>query len=235
MTDFVVVSTGFRCPEAARRCCASVSAAGLRHIYAAADGETFTAACETIGRGGIVHYSEKGQIENLVMMISEIPPEVVVIHLDGDDEIALEAPEWLAWEYRFREPWVTYGSFVTRDGLRDRDWDRAFGTRYLVAPRLERWRAAHLRTFRAGLFHSIPVGHLQSRPGSYFTTCVDRAIMLSLLELAGERYAVIQDVLCIYDQTHDRNMTAEQRALEAGDREAIHALPPLKPLAKRPW
>lgn len=248
----VVVSTAANCPDAARACCASVAREGVKHYFAAPDYPTFSAACDTLGAGGYGSYSSAGQIENLIALIAPLDPTTIVIHLDGDDELTPGAVERVAREYENPDVWLTYGSFVRSDGVRDRDWDPAFGTRYeccqpgrpstpnvqryIGGPREQRWRASHLRTFRAGLFHRISAPYYTDRiTGQQFRTCVDRALMLPMIEMAGERYSVITEPLCWYNYAHDQTMTAKQRAEETRDRLQIHGMAPLGPLARRPW
>jgi hypothetical protein len=244
-----VVSTGKGCPDGARACCRSVANEGLVHLYAAADAETYKAAFSEMRAGSRLVRSDRSQIANLVLLIGSLPPDAIVIHLDGDDQITPGTADVIANAYEDPSVWLTYGSFMRSDGVRDRDWHAPFGTRYESRPvrydrrrfRDQAWRASHLRTFRAGLFRAMPHSHLSGAPrhfhdmGSYFTTCVDRAIMLGMLELAGERYRVIQEVLCLYNVDHDRAMTPEERAIETRDRETIHAMRPLDPLSERPW
>lgn len=238
-SPIVVVSTAANCPEAARRCCASVAREGVRHLYAAPDYPTFAAACDTLGPGGYGAYSSVSQIENLIALIGPQSPETIVIHLDGDDELTPGAVERVAREYENPSVWLTYGSFRRSDGVRDCVWHPYFGRRYSPAPgsaRSTAWRASHLRTFRAGLFHRIPIQYVHDRiSGRHFRTCVDRALMLPMIEMAGERYSVIQDVLCVYNYDHDRSVSAAEREVEARDCEVIHAMRPLAPLAVRPW
>lgn len=232
----VVVSTAANCPEAARKCVASVDGEKARHYFAAADPATFDATLGLIGRRVLRPAS---QIANLIALITPLDPATIVIHLDGDDELTPGAIERVAREYESPDVWLTYGSFVRSDGVRDRDWAPYFGHRYEpfgFGPRNQSWRASHLRTFRAGLFHRIPLNYVHDPITKQpFSHCVDRAVMLPMIEMADERYSVIQDVLCVYNHDHDRSMTAEERAAEAHDRETVHAMRPLEPLTVRPW
>jgi hypothetical protein len=207
------------------------------HLYTAADVETYKAAYSEMRAGSTLLFSDSGQIENIITMIGTLPPAAIVIHLDGDDMLTQGATDVIAKAYEDPDVWLTYGSFRRSDGMRDRDWHAPFGTRYAAgSPRRQAWRASHLRTFRAGLFQALPSEALiDPATGSYFTTCVDRAIMLGMLELVGERYRVIQDILCVYNVNHDRSMSEQERAIESSDRETIHAMRPLAPLTARPW
>jgi hypothetical protein len=230
----VVVSTAANQPDAARRCAQSVARDEHDgHYFAAPDCATER---EAQAYGATTVPDRGSQIGNLVGIVSGLAPDTIVIHLDGDDELTPGAVARVEQEYEDPNVWLTYGSFRRSDGVRDRAWHEPFGTRYGSRPRQERWRASHLRTFRAGLFHAIPRSYLiDPQTGSYFRTCVDRAIMLPMIEMAGERYSVIQDVLCIYNHDHDRSMTEAERAEESRTRNAVHSMTALAPLGYRPW
>jgi hypothetical protein len=129
--------------------------------------------------------------------------------------------------------WLTYGSFVCDDGQRDWQWHAAFGRRYEGPPRALAWRASHLKTFRAGLVQRIPYTYLQDRTGLAFTTCLDRAVMFPLLDMAGERYAVATDPLVVYHRGHGASERGTLR--ESLDLAEIHGMAPLPRLSERPW
>ncbi len=233
----LVISTGAGCPEGAVRCARSVAAEGARHRFAAVDHATFQAAGSEIGPHGYVMRSDLPKIQNLRLLTRETNPEMIVIWLDGDDELTPGAVDRVVRAYTDPEVWLTYGSFVRSDGVRDFAWHAPFGRRYdpRFGPRRGPWAASHLRTFRLGLFERIPRRYLERSPGKYFTTCDDRAIMIPMLEMAGERYAAISDVLCRYSTQHDHSMNALERAQESADRMQIHGMDPLPRLESRPW
>jgi hypothetical protein len=232
----VVVSTAANQPDAARRCVTSVMAEKVEQIFLCPDKATFLAADAVAAPLCDFWMGPYGQVENVERAVRSLAPDTIVIHLDGDDELTPGAVARVEQEYEDQNVWLTYGSFRRSDGVRDRAWHEPFGMRYGSRPRQERWRASHLRTFRAGLFHAIPRSYLiDPQTGSYFRTCVDRAIMLPMIEMAGERYSVIQDVLCIYNHDHDRSMNEAERAEESRTRNAVHSMPALAPLGYRPW
>ncbi len=228
----IVLSTARGNPAAVRKCCASVRAAGHRHRFAAADGASFRAAVESGCE--IVINSAAPQLENMRTLVSTVEPHEIVVWLDGDDCLLPGAVERIERAYRFGA-WLSYGAF-RYDGLPDYTLGRYFRTRYPGpegGPRRFRdsaWRAAHLRTFRAALFARIPDEDFRRPDGSYFETCVDRAVMIPMLEMAGERYTVIEHEICDYNTDHFRAMTVEEIKRERADDDAIRALPALEPI-----
>lgn len=228
----IVISTARGNAPAVRKCCESVQAAGLRHRFAAADGEAFSAA---VGAGcELVINSPAPQLENVRTLVASVEPNEVVVWLDGDDQILPGAVERIERAYRCGSL-VTYGSF-RYGGLPDYAMHKYFRTRYPgpdYGPRRFRdsaWRAAHLRTFRASLFNAIPEAYFRRPDGSYFTTCVDRVVMLALLELAGERYTVIEHETCDYNLDHLQSMNVKEKRQEAADAALLTSFEPLEPL-----
>ncbi len=233
----IVISTAKDCPDEAERTAASVRAQTSRHIFACADEATLEAVAPWCD-GAVLEPEGTGQVQALVDLIATCDPSEVVVWLDGDgDELASGALSVVEAAYgppgEASAPWLTYGSFRTREGVRDSDWHEPFGKRYGSRPRSEPWRASHLRTFRAGLFQAIPLAFLTDGRGRLFESCTDRAIMLPMLEMAGERYAVLLDTLCYYNRGHGRSAAAESR--EHWDLERIHNMTGLARLDRAPW
>lgn len=236
MTRLVVVSTTAGQIPAAIKCARSVAQEGLEHHFACADFRSFDVVLhEPAADGSLAVLSPAQKIDNLRLLICALPADTIVIWLDGDDHLLPGAGRVIREAYMDPDVWLTYGSFIRSDGVSDHTWHAPFGRRYHEKPRAEEWRASHLRTFRAGLFQSIPQRYLERQPGQVFTTCDDRAVMLPMIEMAGDRYRVIQDVLCEYRVDHDADMSTTERATETCDRLQIHGMAPLAPLKVRPW
>jgi hypothetical protein len=173
-------------------------------------------------------------LERLVPFWLSLDPADVVIWLDGDDELEPGAVERVARFHEFEDVWLTYGSFVRDDGVPDFAWVPCYGRRYEGPPRSSRFRATHLRTFRAGLFASMAPDCLRDPRGEYFAASPDVAVMTALLELAGPRYLVSTDVLCRYNYAHSAR-DAGSIGAQMRDVADIGKIPPLKPLPARPW
>jgi hypothetical protein len=208
----VVTSTAANAVGLAGKCVASVARELSRlgpewrvkeHWFVAADEAT---ANDARGQGAIVQHRAALAIQNCRYLWAALEPSTIVVWLDGDDELAPGALERVAALYSQPEVWLTYGSFQRSDRIVDWMWHGAFGRRYLGAPRLEVWRASHLKTFRAGLANAVPASYLEVA-GLPVTHAIDHAVMVPMLELAGERYAVSTDVNCIYNVQHSAAAT----------------------------
>lgn len=209
----------------------------LLHWYSSSDEATDTDARSGLALNGhaILNLAKGSPLDRLVPFWRSLDPADVVIWLDGDDGLAHElVAERVACFHELDDVWLTYGSFVRDDGVLDYHWVPVFGRRYEAPPRSTRFRATHLRTFRAGLFHEVPDGHLRNGLGEYFAASPDVAVMTALLELAGERYLVTTDVLCRYNYAHSAR-DAGAIGAQARDVHELGRLEPLKPLLLRPW
>ena len=96
---------------------------------------------------------------------------------------------------------VTFGSFV-------RYPDGTIGQESSEYPkevvkenrfREDQWRASHLKTFKYSLWQKVDVKDLHDDDGKFYEISYDQAMMLPLLEMAGERAKYIPEVLCVYN------------------------------------
>ena len=203
------------------------------HLEAIATARESSADCECTLDPGL------SPLERLIPMWLELDAADVVIWLDGDDELAEGAIERVARFHELDDVWLTYGSFVRDDGQIDYQVSPVFGRRYRMPPRSSSFRATHLRTFRAGLFHELCERggireHLRDDAGELFKAAPDVAVMVALLELAGERYFVATDVLCRYNYAHAaKGVDAVHR--QRMDVEQLGRRRPLERLEERPW
>jgi hypothetical protein len=243
----VVTSTAKDATGYAGRCAASVAAQGTPevsappHYFGASDQPTADAAREGgAGRGTLLNVmvDPRPSLEKLWDIWQDLHPASVIVWLDGDDELTPGALHRVRRYYGQPGVWLTYGSFVRDDGRLDYYWNPAFGRRYEHAPRKERWRASHLRTFRAGLVQQVPREYLiDPATGTFFQNATDVALMVPLLELAGPRYLAVTDVNCVYHYAHsaEANQPNTTRANERRILDHLAGLAPLEPLAERPW
>ena len=205
----VVISTALHAEAFAAKCIRSVDEQDyekVSHLYIANDHETLKAACEDDSIRGrcLVRYSPSAppQGENIYEAIHELKDKVIVALLDGDDWLARpDALSIVAKAYEHPDVWVTFGSFAYADGR------PGFASAYYPETIRERsfaqdkWRATHLKTFRAGLYKQIPKSHLQI-DGEWHPHGGDLAIMFSLLEMAGWRHRFIQEVIYTFNVGH---------------------------------
>jgi glycosyltransferase involved in cell wall biosynthesis len=183
----IVTSTAKDAVGYAGKCAASVRSEPTphEHWFTVVDDET---AEEAGGEGATVIRSSACCLTNLLYMWRRADPSDIIVHLDGDDQLTPGALGRVAHMYERDDVWLTYGSFVRDDGVPDWIWHSHFGRRYVAPPRIDPWRASHLRTFRAGLMQKIPESYLVRPSGEPYTSCLDLVVMYCLLEMAGERY-----------------------------------------------
>jgi glycosyltransferase involved in cell wall biosynthesis len=176
----------------------------------------------------------KNIMENLWGIWQTLPDEEVIVWLDGDDWLAHDqALQVVADAYTTcDEPWLTYGQFMFANG------EIGFASPYLMPPREDPvWRATHLKTFRAGLVKKIDPAHLHDATGAWGSMANDQAVMLPLLEMAGERHTVINNILYVYNFDHSwfANHDTQGRAQESNEASRIRTLPSYSRLETRPW
>jgi glycosyltransferase involved in cell wall biosynthesis len=192
----------------------------------------------------VVSNSERKEaLENAWPIWSMLPDDEVIIWLDGDDWLAHdEALQVIANAYQDPDVWLTYGQFMFADG------EVGFAAPYPAGAnvRFMDWRATHLKTFRAGLvkkllrdptFPGANPNCLLRPNGAWVYLAIDKAVMWPLLEMAGEHYKCIHQVVSVYN--YQASWAAarkpENRQVELDEVERIRALPPFRPLTERPW
>ena len=216
-----VISTGLRAPTK-EKCLASVRSQRFpverfRHVYVEAGDQN----------------PPRRALENFLSVALHLPPDDVILMLDGDDWFAHDRVlERVAAAYEDPAVWVTHGSFRFADG-------RPGFTAPYPTPhyRKEPWLATHLKTYRAGLLHRMVAAdadELFAHGVTYRDVAWDQAIMLPLLECAGpEHVRHIPEVLYVYNfaSSFEHNADAAGRARELAAVAEIRALPPRERLA----
>lgn len=214
-----VTSTGFRAAEWAPRCIESVARQTklATHWYVAADAETLAVSpYRTDPRAmAMVDGIGKGLLENLLPIWRSLPPDEVIVWLDGDDWLATDHALARVAEAHAAGALVTYGSFVYADGR------PGFAGQCGANPRAEPWRATHLKSFRAGLVSRVRESDWRWNDGSYLDLAIDQAVMLPVLEMAGpERSVFIPETLAVYNEAHGFFASASD-AEKAREMEAV--------------
>ncbi len=202
--NLVFVSTGLNAPTK-RLCLASVAKQTVKceHIYVESD----PAVTVT---------------QNWYEAIAKLPASTIVALLDGDDWLAHEQVAAQVLSMHGDGMLVTYGSYVDSDGKPGvcAPYERA-------DYRHEPWRASHLKTFRAGLFHKLAPEDLQI-DGKWLDVAADIAVMIPLLEMSGpDRVAFCTDTLVIYHRpsSFEANTDVAGRAREKQVEGVIRARP----------
>lgn len=176
-----------------------------RVIYvddASTDG-SFEAASDAIYLGGqmlrvtaVQNEARLGQLANLVRAVETCRDDEIVVVLNGEDWLA---HEWvlstLNRYYADPDLWMTYGQYCEFPSYK-----RGVARRYLRGE-WEKLReaplaAGHLKTFYAGLFRKVSMDHLMQH-GAFFPVAFDLAVMLPMLEMAGEHFQFVPEVLYV--------------------------------------
>ena len=207
-----VISTSFNPPsEAHDRCVRSVTdqilSDDVLHTYV-------NAGTQTIVRSAL---------ENFWNAAVGADPDDILVWLDGDDWLLTRSALSIVLEaYEDPNCWMTYGSFKYADGR------PGFASAYTDDNfRGSLWRATHLKTFRAKLFHRLTPEDLK-RDGKFRDVCIDMAVMVPLLEMSGlEHSRFIPDILYVYNYANSFEMNASpsERAREKAMAAEIRALP----------
>ena len=214
METVTVISTGWSSPNKARCIESVLSQRGVvvDHRYVEASKQEPT----------------RTKIENIWLVVHTLPKDRIVALVDGDDCLAHDGALEIVSDYHSHGAWLTYGSFLYSDGR------PGFAELYGAdeKPRVTRWKATHLKTFRAGLFQRIKSEDLHYQ-GKWVTHADDLAFMFPMLEMCGvERRCFVPEVLYTYDLSVSREFTApHEQTIEKAIDAHLRSLPPYPRIA----
>ena len=168
----------------------------------------------------------KSCLQNLSEAIAPLPPGDIVVHLDLDDWLEDERVLQRIYDAHAAGAWLTYGSYTvasTGEFVRCRPY--ATGT-WRSEPG---YQASHLKTFRAGLFQSIPLEYLKIA-GKWVPLACDLAAMFPMLDMATMSRAHVFEAPMV--RYYDENSFARRATPEERDRaryfdREIRAMKPL--------
>lgn len=150
-----------------------------------------------------------GALANLYTTIHACPDTAIIATLDGDDKFAHEnVLSQVNKVYDYFDVWMTYGCYVDSSNYTTSccaDYPKEVVQTNSF--RKHQWITSHLRTFYAGLFNRIKKEDLM-KDGMFLPVAWDLAIMFPMLEMAGERFKFIPEVLYIYN---NQNPLADHR------------------------
>ena len=161
----------------------------------------------------VIHNEKNlGCLANLFQVIHQLPDDMIVLIVDGDD--------WLAHDhvlarlekcYNNSDVWLTYGQYIYYPegeiGICKAIPDEIIKTNSF---RKYNWVTSHLKTFYAGLFKRIKLEDLQY-DSKFFSMANDVAMMMPMLEMARNGHIkCIPDILYVYNHhnplsNHNRN------------------------------
>lgn len=147
----------------------------------------------------------RGAMENFYRAISSCKDEEIILILDGDDWFAHEnVMSYINDVYSRNDVWITYGQYKEYpNGVVGfcQDFPR-WVVENNAFRRFENLPMSHLRTFYAGLFKKVAVEDFLDEAGNFLSMTCDKAMMAPMIEMAGERYKCIPDVLVIYNNSN---------------------------------
>jgi hypothetical protein len=167
------------------------------------------------------------KIANVHAAIAPLPPDAIVVRLDGDDY--LPHPKCLEVVKRAHDDgaWMTWGSFVFADG-------RAGTAAAMGAgedPRTTPYRITHIKTYRAGLFQRIKEEDLK-RDGEWLLHATDMAEALPIYEMCPpERRRYLAEILYVYDLGSSFEWSATEAEL-AREQEDVRYVRSRRPYAR---
>jgi len=165
----------------------------------------------------IKNNERRGALHNLYTMIHSCPNEALIATVDGDDALADPTVlKKLNHIYSTQDVWLTYGQFMEHPSG-TKGWCTPMPTDIVKnnAFREHEHIPSHLRTFYAWLFKSIKLEDMLYN-GEFYKMTWDYAIMLPMIEMAGERHLCIQDqILYIYNNANSISDHKISRQLQA--------------------
>ena len=152
----------------------------------------------------VANTEKKYALKNIhdLILESNPKPEDVLVILDGDDWFTTRyVLSKLDQYYTSKDCNLTYGSFVECP-LGEIGKEASEYPEDVVknnAYRLDTWRASHLKTFKFKLWKKINVDDLKDATGDFYEMSYDQAMMLPMLEMAGEKALYIPEALYVYN------------------------------------
>jgi glycosyltransferase involved in cell wall biosynthesis len=175
-----------------------------------------------------------GALENLHKAIYAVPGQAIVVLVDGDDMLRNnKVLSFLNNVYVNPNIWLTYGQYVEYpSGLRGFCQD--FPAKVVKKNKFRQWYGcpiSHLRTFYAWLYKKINIVDLMYQ-GKFYQMTWDKAMMIPMIEMAGDRYRYIPEILYIYNNSNPINDHRVDVKLQANLRTQICNKSPYKRLPK---
>jgi len=142
-------------------------------------------------------------IHNAIM--NHCDEDDIVVLLDGDDWFPnKKVLKYIDEQYQEKDCWIMYGQASWTNG--QRGFASAYTPEEFENVRKTPFKVSHLRTFRAGLYHSMEVqdsgfAGLKDDNGEFYKSSYDTAIMFPIMEMAGYEKTLFNDtILYIYNR-----------------------------------
>lgn len=149
----------------------------------------------------IKNENRQGALYNIYHAVHSCNDTDIIIIYDGDDWFPHgEVLNIINQEYQSNQTWLTYGTFVSHPDGKTSGHSKPF-SQHVIEKNLFRTQThpSHLRTFYAWLFKKIHRKDL-TKDGIFFPMAWDLAMMFPMIEMAGERHQLINEITYVYNQ-----------------------------------
>lgn len=142
----------------------------------------------------------KGALANIYAAIHSCKNHELIVLVDGDDWLHnANVLAKINATYADSNIWMTYGQWQAYPDNRVGDCKEIpMSIKVNNVYREWDWAASHLRTFYAGLFKEIKLKDLLYE-GNFFDVAWDMAMLFPMLEMSGEHFKFIGELLYIYN------------------------------------
>lgn len=143
----------------------------------------------------------RGALANIYYAVHECADDKIIVTLDGDDWFAHDGVlAKLNEVYSNPRVWMTYGSYTLFPDEGRKGCCAPIPPAIVKANAFRecKWLSSLLRTFYAGLFKRIAYQDLLHNE-SFFPMAWDLAFMFPMLEMCGDRFAYIPEILYVYN------------------------------------
>lgn len=140
-----------------------------------------------------------GALFNHYRALHTCKDDEIIVHLDGDDWFAHRTVlQRINAEYNKKDIWLTYGQFQNWPS-HTKGWCKPIPNNIVASNKFRDFGfcSAQPRTFFAWLGKRINVHDLKNKHGDFYMTAGDVALMFPMLEMAGDRFSFIDDVIYI--------------------------------------
>lgn len=140
-----------------------------------------------------------GALHNLYNAINKCANSEIIVTVDGDDWLFNSNVLHIINKiYTNNNVWLTHGTF-TEFPSKTTSWSEPIPKSIINSNNFRDYKSpTHLRTFYAGLFKKIRKEDLLYQ-GRFWEMTWDMAIMLPMIEMAGNRHMFIDKILYVYN------------------------------------
>lgn len=154
----------------------------------------------------IINENRKYTLYNIENGIKELKcnNDDVILTIDGDDWLINDGVLNLLDEYYCNNDiYLTYGQHI-RSISKETSLFFSFmpnkDTIKIKSYRKNPWAFTQLRSFKYMLYKNINKRHFLDSLGRYFTTACDLALMFPMVEMCGDKFKCIEEILYVYNE-----------------------------------